>query len=151
MKKLGLSLAVIIGFLIYSAFQKSESVLEATQPAPSAGPTGSSPAAQSSSSSAAAKAAGKYRDGTYTGDVADAFYGNVQVRTVIQNGKISNVEFIQYPNDRRTSIMINSQATPLLASEAIQAQAANVDVISGATDTSNAFVQSLSSALSQAQ
>ena len=94
---------------------------------------------------------GQYKDGTYTGPVADAFYGNVQIQVKISNGLISDVQFLQYPNDRNTSIMINSQAMPMLQQEAIQSQTGNVDIISGATDTSNAFIQSLTSALSQAK
>lgn len=93
---------------------------------------------------------GRYKNGTYTGDVADAFYGNIQVQVTISGGKISDVVFLQYPNDRETSIMINSQAMPLLKQEAIQAQSANIDGVSGATASSGAFVQSLQSALSKA-
>ena len=94
--------------------------------------------------------AGKYKNGTYTGSPADAFYGNIQVKAVIQNGKITNVIFLDYPQDQGHSIEINSQAMPYLKAEAIQIQAANVDIISGATDSSLAFRQSLASALSQA-
>lgn len=93
---------------------------------------------------------GQYKNGTYTGSVADAFYGNIQVQAIISSGKISDVNFLQYPNDRNTSIMINTQAMPYLKQEAIQAQSANVDIVSGASDTSQAFQQSLQSALSQA-
>jgi len=93
---------------------------------------------------------GKYKDGEYTGNVEDAYYGNVQVKILISNGKISNVQFLDYPQDRETSVRINSQAMPYLKQEAIQAQSASVDIVSGATNTSQAFIQSLSSALSQA-
>ena len=92
-----------------------------------------------------------YKSGTYTGDVADAQWGVVQVQAVIQNGKITGVQFLQYPNERNRSVEINNYADPVLVNEAIQAQSAQVDVVSGATDTSNAFIQSLSNALSQAQ
>ncbi|HEY4384430.1 MAG TPA: FMN-binding protein [Ktedonobacteraceae bacterium] len=47
--------------------------------------------------------------------------------------------------------MINNYADPQLTSEAIQAQSANVDIVSGATDSSEAFIQSLNSALAQAK
>lgn len=91
-----------------------------------------------------------YKDGSYTGSVADAQWGVVQVKATITNGKITNVQFLQYPNDRSRSVYINSIADPELSSEAIQAQSANVDIITGATDSSNAFIQSLTDALSQA-
>jgi uncharacterized protein with FMN-binding domain len=94
---------------------------------------------------------GAYKDGTYTGSVADAFYGNIQVQASISGGKIANIQFLQYPNDRGTSIMINEQAMPYLKQEAIAAQSANVDIVSGATDSSQAFRQSLQSALDQAK
>lgn len=93
---------------------------------------------------------GKYKDGTYTGSVADAFYGNIQVQAVITGGKITDVIFLQYPNDRNTSIEINTQAMPLLKQEAIQVQSAQVDGVSGATASSGAFVESLTNALKQA-
>lgn len=94
---------------------------------------------------------GLYRDGTYTGPVTDAFYGVVQVKTTIQNGRIASSEFVRYPNDRRTSVRINNYAVPHLQTEAVRAQSANVDVISGATLTSNAFVESLQAALNSAK
>lgn len=91
-----------------------------------------------------------YKDGTYTGDMENAFYGYVQVQAVVSGGKITDVVFLQHPSDRSESEYINSQAMPMLKQEAIQAQSANVDGVSGATDTSQAFVQSLEVALQKA-
>lgn len=92
-----------------------------------------------------------YKDGTYTGSVADAFYGLVQVKATIVKGRITDVVFLSYPSDRATSVSINSQAMPYLKQEAIAAQTANVNIISGATETSLAFKQSLSFALASAK
>jgi uncharacterized protein with FMN-binding domain len=92
-----------------------------------------------------------YKNGIYTGNVTDAYYGNVQVRATIQGGSITDVAFLQYPNTHSTSVQINDQAMPYLQQEAVQAQSASVNVVSGATDTSMAFQQSLASALMQAQ
>ena len=92
-----------------------------------------------------------YKDGQYDGRIADAYYGNVQVRAIIQGGKLTDVQFLSYPNDRNQSIEINSYALPILKSEAIKVQSAQVDIVSGATNTSNAFINSLSSALSSAK
>ncbi len=92
-----------------------------------------------------------FKNGTYTGPVVDAYYGQVQVQVAIQNGKIANVQFLDYPHDRRTSQEINTQVMPWLVQEAIQAQSANVDIISGATLTSEAFATSLQSALQTAR
>ena len=99
----------------------------------------------------APKPKGQYTDGTYTGSAADAYYGTVQVQVVIQGGKIVTVNFLSYPSDRRTSQYINAQAMPELKSEAIAAQSANVSGVSGASDTSAAFIQSLGDALTQAK
>jgi uncharacterized protein with FMN-binding domain len=98
-----------------------------------------------------AVASGAYKDGTYTGPEVDAFYGLVQVKVVVQNGKINDVQVPEYPADRRTSQRINQQAVPWLQQEAMQAQNANVDLITGATLTSQAFAQSLQTALDQAK
>jgi uncharacterized protein with FMN-binding domain len=94
---------------------------------------------------------GEYVDGTYTGSVEDAYYGNVQVEAIISGGRLSNVVFLQSPNDRSTSISINKRAMPTLIAEAVKAQSANVNGVSGASDTSTAFEQSLASALSAAK
>lgn len=93
---------------------------------------------------------GQYKDGTYTGSLEDAYYGNYQVAAVISGGKITDVQFLQYPNDNRTSISINSQASVFLKEEALQAQSANVDIVSGASQSSMAFQRSLQTALNQA-
>jgi uncharacterized protein with FMN-binding domain len=92
-----------------------------------------------------------YKDGSYTGKVADAQWGDVQVKAIIKSGKITDVQFLQYPNNDRRSQQINQYATPRLTQEAIQVQSAQVDIITGATLTSRAFIESLSDALSQAK
>lgn len=93
---------------------------------------------------------GKYIDGSYPGNAADAVYGYIQVKAVVTGGKLTDVIFLQHPNDRRTSIEINTEAMPYLKQEALAAQSAKVDIISGATDSSQAFIESLGSALAKA-
>lgn len=173
MKKLLLSLLVLGIFFAYSFHQQSEEsearVLTpnpenrpqtTSEPTHSAGsgPTQEQSALPTQSDSSIPspttlpqQVASGYKDGSYTGVAADAFYGFIQVRATVSGGKITDVAFLQYPNDRRTSIMINEQAMPYLKQEAIQAQSAAVDIISGATDSSKAFQQSLESALTQAK
>lgn len=148
MKKLLLSLGVILGFASYSLTQEKQAqsqTLVATNTPPA-----NTTHMGNSGNRMMMSPRGKYKDGEYVGDVADAYYGNIQVKAVIANGQISDVQFLQYPNDRRTSIMINSQAMPLLKQEAISVQSAKVDIISGATDSSQAFIQSMDSALANA-
>jgi uncharacterized protein with FMN-binding domain len=117
------------------------------QPSPSA--TVLPPTAVPASPTAAA-ASGQYKDGQYTGPRVNAFYGYVRVEADVVNGALADVRFLEYPSDRRTSQRINAVAVPDLSSEAIQAQSANVDIITGATLTSRAFAQSLQAALQSA-
>lgn len=98
----------------------------------------------------ASRPQGQYADGRYKGTSANAYYGRVQVEAVVQGGHVVSVNVLSYPNDRRTSRYINGQALPRLGREAIHAQSANVDMVSGATLTSNAYRQSLSAALAAA-
>ena len=91
-----------------------------------------------------------YANGTFTGPVTDAYYGSVQIQAIVQSGRLTGIKVLQYPSDRRTSIVINSQALPMLRDEVVAAQSAKVDIISGATLTSEAFIQSLGGALKQA-
>lgn len=95
-------------------------------------------------------AAHGYTDGVYTGPAADAYYGIIQIQALVQGGQLRALKVLKYPSDRRTSVSINRQALPLLRDEAISAQSANVDIISGATLTSRAFIQSLGGALKKA-
>jgi uncharacterized protein with FMN-binding domain len=103
-------------------------------------PSGSSPSAS----------ARQYKDGIYTGTVADAFYGKLQAVATVQGGIITNVTFPQAPSGGHSGAVSN-QALPVLKQEAITAQSANVNVVSGATQTSQAFEQSLTSALARAK
>lgn len=119
-------------------------------------PTGSTTSAPTQTAKPAPKPvpqrpAGLFTDGSYTGSAANAYYGTVQVKAIVRNSVLADVQFLQYPSDRSTSRYINSQAMPLLTQEAIQAQSAQVSGVSGATFTSEAFVQSLASALTQAK
>jgi uncharacterized protein with FMN-binding domain len=91
-----------------------------------------------------------YQDGTYTGPVTDAFYGKVQVRAMVKNGRLVSVKFLKQPDSSSYTKMINAQATPVLKKEAIKKQSAHVQVVSSASQTSAAFMQSLAAALQKA-
>jgi uncharacterized protein with FMN-binding domain len=122
-----------------------------------AAPTASSPATQAptnpptATNAPTATTSSGYKDGTYTGAEVDVRWGLVQVQTTIQGGQIANVKVTESPSDRRTSQRINSIAVPELQQEAVQAQSANVNIITGATLTSEGFQMSLQDALSQAK
>jgi uncharacterized protein with FMN-binding domain len=159
-KKLFLSSFVVVAFAAYVLYERltkpdyspSQGFATATAPGlitvPAAAPSGASgPFAPTAGASQVLVA---YKDGTYQGPAIDAYYGLVQVQATIKGGTIHDVQFLQYPNDRRTSQQINSIAMPYLQQEAIQAQSAQVNIISGATLTSEGFAISLQSALQSA-
>lgn len=93
---------------------------------------------------------GAYQDGSFIGAAFDAYYGMVQVQANILGGQLVSVKVLQYPNHSGTSRSINRQALPLLKSEVISAQGIQVNMISGATLTSRAYLRSLNGALMQA-
>lgn len=155
MKKFTVAVLIVGAFILYSLMYNHANLV-ALLPNNSTDSSSSSSSSSNTSSTsdvppASSTSGSLYKDGSYTGSVADAQWGNIQVKAVIQNGRITDVQFLQYPNERNRSVMINDYADPQLTNEAIQAQSVNVDVITGATDTSEAFMQSLSDALSQAK
>jgi uncharacterized protein with FMN-binding domain len=154
-KKYILSSLVIITFITYAFYQQITGTDNSVAIKKSANTIPTAPVAQQALPVAdkpkTTTTGGQYKDGTYTSSVTNAYYGNVQVEAIISGGKISDVQFLQYPQDRSRSAQISSHAMPILISEAIQAQSANVNTVSGATDLSGAFTQSLQSALDQAK
>lgn len=152
MKKIALAVLIIGSFILFSLiYNNSNNAILPPSATVSAGSSERSASSATPVPSTTAAPSALYKDGMYTGSVADAQWGNIQIQAVIQNGRITNITFLQYPNERDRSVRINSEADPQLVSEAIQVQSANVDTITGATDTSEAFIQSLTNALSQAQ
>jgi uncharacterized protein with FMN-binding domain len=152
MKKILLSLGVIGAFILYSLQQQNEtSKVHVVSPFQSSSPIPiSTYNPNSSPSPTIVSQKSSYKDGTYTGDITDAFYGPYQVQAVIIGGKITDINFLQYPNDRGNSIAINTQSMPYLKQEAIQSQNAQVNIVTGATQSSLAFQKSLQSALDKA-
>ena len=112
-------------------------------PTPAAGTPGAS------ASPSASTTAG-YKDGSYTGQDAPNQYGDVQVKVIISGGKITDVQALTLPSDRQRSAEISQQAGPLLHDEVVQAQSAQIDILSGATFTGDSYAQSVQSALDQA-
>ncbi|MBD3751674.1 MAG: FMN-binding protein [Micrococcales bacterium] len=90
-------------------------------------------------------------DGAYTGDAVRTRYGNVQVQITISGGVVTDVQVPQYPNNDRKDQQINARALPILISETTETQSADISMVSGATYTSDGYIQSLQSALDQAQ
>jgi len=86
---------------------------------------------------------------TVDGPVVSTRFGPVQVEVVVSNGQVADVIAVQLPSGRRSG-QISDYSEPILREEALQAQSANIDVVSGATYTSDAYAQSLQAALDQA-
>ena len=88
---------------------------------------------------------------TVTGDSVQTRWGPVQVRITLKSGKLTEVTAVTYPQENPRDQEINSYAIPRLRSEALQAQSADIDTVSGATYTSDGYRQSLQSALDSAR
>ncbi|GAA1240909.1 uncharacterized protein with FMN-binding domain [Microbacterium phyllosphaerae] len=114
--------------------------------------TGSSGSASSSSgTSSDATTSSGLTDGTYTGASSQTRYGPVQVQITVSGGQISDVQAIDYPDSNGRDRQINETAIPRLVSETMQSQNAQIQMVSGATYTSNGYLSSLQSAIDQAQ
>ena len=120
----------------------------------SAGSSGLAPGSLRSSSAGAAPAPqavqGATAAGTFTGDSVTTRWGPVQVEITVADGKITAVQAVEYPQDNARDRQINAYALPVLAQEVTQAQSAQIDAVSGATVTSDGYIQSLQSAIDQA-
>lgn len=88
--------------------------------------------------------------GTYAGSVVQTRFGPVQVQITVQAGKITDVTALQLTDAERKSVQISNRAAPLLRDEVLQSQSAEVQTISGATVTSDAYLNSLQAALDAA-
>ena len=111
---------------------------------------GSSGSSGSSSGSGSGSAKGSPAATTVTGDVAQTQWGPVQVAITVADGTITDVAVPQYPNGNPRDTQINAYALPVLVQETIDAQSASIDMVSGATVTSQGYLTSLQSALDQA-
>ncbi|MBE1588962.1 FMN-binding protein [Nonomuraea angiospora] len=87
---------------------------------------------------------------TVTGDPAETRWGPVQVAITVSGGKIADVQVLQAPDGNRRDIEINDAALPILTQEALSAQSAQIDTVSGATYTSEGYARSLQSAIDRA-
>ncbi|WP_326580049.1 FMN-binding protein [Streptomyces sp. NBC_00481] len=87
---------------------------------------------------------------TLTGDSVQTRYGPVQVRVTLKDGRLTDVTAVTYPQENPRDQRINSYAIPQLTREALTAQSADIDTVSGATYTSEGYRQSLQSALDSA-
>jgi uncharacterized protein with FMN-binding domain len=86
---------------------------------------------------------------TVTGSTVPTRFGDVAVQITIENGRITDVQAVALPTGRHSG-EISDWSAPILASEVLQAQSANIDIVSGATYTTEAYAESVQSAIDQA-
>ena len=144
-------LAALLSFKSHSALSSGHALPGASLPSS----TPSSPAPQSTgraptTSTAAPPNPGSSATKTVAGQAIQTRYGIVQVQVVVSGQTIKNVSFLQLTADDPRSQEINSQAAPILLQQTLSAQSSQIDGVSGATYTSEGYVESLQSALDQA-
>lgn len=114
------------------------------------GSTGTSGSGSTGTGTSGNAAGGSSASGTFAGDTAQTQYGPVQVQITVANGKITDVTALQLTDQGGRSVQISQQAAPILRQEALQAQSAQIQSVSGATYTSEGYTTSLQSAIDKA-
>ncbi|MFG1605207.1 FMN-binding protein [Actinoplanes sp. NPDC049265] len=135
--------------LLFSYRTSTNAGPAASTPAVAAAPAtpGSAPSpSPSSTSSGSSSGATK----TYLGSTASTRWGDVQVSITVTDGKITAVQVPVYPNGNHRDEEINAYALPILTQETVDAQSARIDSVSGATVTTDGYVESLQAALDAA-
>jgi uncharacterized protein with FMN-binding domain len=131
-----------------SSSAPSSSAPSSSAPSSSAPSTSAAPKSGTSSTSAAPPPASAAK--TITGDAAQTRYGPVQLAVTFSGKKITQIQVLEYPTETGRDQEINSYAIPQLNQQAMSAQSANIDGVSGATYTSEGYQQSLQSAIDKA-
>ncbi|WP_406009983.1 FMN-binding protein [Streptomyces sp. NBC_00637] len=146
------SAAAVSGVVMLLALKPHTAPETATAAAVAPAPTSSSSSGSGSTGGSGGTAAGggTTQAKTVTGDSVQTRWGPVQVRVTVSGGKITDVTAVTYPQENPRDQQINAYAVPQLRSEALAAQSADIDTVSGATYTSDGYRQSLQSALDSA-
>jgi uncharacterized protein with FMN-binding domain len=149
-------LAALLAFKSHPVADASAAATPATTPTPTmtVEPSSADGARSAKSASASASRSGSGSASTatrtVTGAVANTQHGPMQVQLVLTGKRITKVNVLQRTDDGQESNQIDSFAIPKLTSETLTAQSARIDAVSGATYTSQGYIQSLQSALDQA-
>lgn len=141
-----------VGLKLYGVGEQTSALSSAhasTAPTTAPSPTAASTPSATATASAPAAAAPAATTKTVTGNAVDTRYGPVQVKVTFEGTRITAVDAVQYPTESGRDQEINSQAIPMLQQEAMASQSAKIDTISGATYTSEGYIQSLQSAIDQ--
>lgn len=145
-------LVLLLGFKTHPATTGPAANAGTVAKAPTTGPSGSGARGGGGGGGGASSGTSGSGSGTrtVTGDTIDTRWGPVQVRVTLSGSKITNVEAVQLPDGNPRDEEINGFAVPQLTQETLSAQSAQIDSISGATYTSDGYIQSLRSALDRA-
>jgi uncharacterized protein with FMN-binding domain len=149
MKRVALAIAGTVAALVMLLSFKTHTPAASTTP-PAAVSSGTSTGSSTGSSSASSSPTTATGTKTYTGAAADTRYGPVQVQITVTNGKVVKATAVEYPMQDPRDAEINAYAIPRLQSETVSASSARIDMVSGATYTSEGYIQSLQSALDRA-
>lgn len=149
---LGETVSVGAGQLSGSTINPAPSTTASSPPStttPTPTPTAGATTGTDSGSTSTSTGSG-LTDGTYSGAAVNTRFGPVAVQITVSGGVVSDVQVPEYPSGNSRDRQINQRAIPLLVSETLSAQSARIDMVSGATYTSDGYLQSLQSALDQA-
>jgi uncharacterized protein with FMN-binding domain len=146
------AVSTVAGLFLLLSFKTHSTTPAITPPAAGTGTTAGEP--DTSSGSAGTPTTPTTSTGTatntVTGTAAGTRYGPVQVQITVDNGQVTAVTAVEYPQESRRDAQINAYAIPQLNQEAVAAKSSKIDMISGATYTSSGYITSLQSALTKA-
>ena len=144
----GAGSALVLGFRTSDGVAITTGTQAGSGTAGNAATTADSASGSTSTADGGATTPATYADGTWTGSAISEPWGPFQVQVVISGGKITNVSVVESPSDGHSS-RINNQAVPMLTESTLANQGSSVDMVSGATWTSDSYATSLQSALDQ--
>lgn len=147
-------LGTAAGLVALLSFKSHSATLATTPvPAPATSTSGSGSGGSGSETPIGSGSFGSSSSGTgtiVTGSAASTIYGPVQVQIVVKDGKVSAARAVEYPEETSMDEQINEFAIPTLSREAVSDDSAKIDMVSGATYTSQGYLSSLQSALDRA-
>ena len=133
---------LLFGYHTSTSSEMASGGTSVVAPAPGTGTTGTG--------SGTTSGTGTAQTATVTGSSTDTRWGPVQVQIAVANGEITDVTVVEYPTGNGKDRQINARALPVLVQETLDAQSADIDMVSGATVTSEGYNGSLQSALDEA-
>ncbi|MEU0407929.1 FMN-binding protein [Streptomyces griseorubiginosus] len=146
LRRIVLASAATVSAMVLLLSLKPHSPPEITAAAPAPSDTGG-PTARSSASANPRSGPTTTGTKTVTGDAIETIWGPVQVRITLEDGKITKSAAVIYPKADPLEEQLNEYAVQQLNQQTVAAQSADIDVVSGATYTSQGYRQSLQSAL----